>query len=167
MEYRSGALWTAVNERDELGHNLVPDYITSVKQGAFYGWPYSYYGAHVDTRMKPQSPDKVASAISPDYATGAHTASLGLTFADGAKLGPRFDNGAFVGQHGSWNRNPPSGYKVIVIPFRAGAPAGEPMDVLTGFLVDGQARAASRRSSPSRKTARCWSRTMSATRCGA
>jgi glucose/arabinose dehydrogenase len=133
-EPTTGALWTAVNERDELGNNLVPDYITSVKDGAFYGWPYSYYGQHVDKRPRPPRPDLVAKAIPPDYAVGAHTASLGLTFAEGASLGPRFADGAFVGQHGSWNRNPPSGYKVIFVPFSGGKPSGQPVDVLTGFL---------------------------------
>jgi glucose/arabinose dehydrogenase len=132
----TGALWTAVNERDELGHNLVPDYITSVKDGAHYGWPWSYYGQTVDKRVKPANPEMVAKAIAPDYAVGAHTASLGLTFADGAKLGAAYGEGAFVGQHGSWNRNPFSGYKVIFVPFSGGKPAAEPMDVLTGFLDD-------------------------------
>lgn len=133
-EPTSGALWTAVNERDELGHNLVPDYITSVKDGAHYGWPWSYFGQTVDTRVKPERPDMVAKAIKPDYALGAHTASLGLTFANGAKLGPTFANGAFVGQHGSWNRDPFSGYKVIFVPFAKGMPSGEAVDVLTGFI---------------------------------
>lgn len=130
----SGALWTSVNERDELGPNLVPDYITSVKDGAFYGWPWSYYGQTVDTRVKPTNAEMVAKAIAPDYAVGAHTASLGLTFAEGAKLGPEFSSGAFVGQHGSWNRDPFSGYKVIYIPFAGGKPAGQAVDVLTGFI---------------------------------
>ncbi len=130
----SGALWTAVNERDELGPNLVPDYITSVKDGAFYGWPWSYYGQTVDTRVKPANPEMVAKAIAPDYAVGAHTASLGLTFAEGAKLGSEFSSGAFVGQHGSWNRDPFSGYKVIYVPFAGGKPAGQAVDVLTGFI---------------------------------
>ena len=133
-EPKSGALWTAVNERDEIGHNLVPDYITSVKDGAFYGWPYSYYGQNVDVRVKPQNPGLVAKAIAPDYAVGAHTASLGLSFATGAQLGPTFTEGAFIGQHGSWNRDPFSGYKVIFVPFANGKPAGDPVDVLTGFL---------------------------------
>jgi glucose/arabinose dehydrogenase len=134
----SGALWTAVNERDELGHNLVPDYITSVKDGAFYGWPWSYFGQTVDTRVKPQRPDMVAKAIAPDYALGAHTASLGLTFADGAMLGEQFASGAFIGQHGSWNRDPFSGYKVIFVPFSNGKPVGQPIDVLTGFIDEGR-----------------------------
>ena len=133
-EPHSGALWTAVNERDEIGSDLVPDYITSVKDGAFYGWPYSYYGQHVDIRVEPQNPDLVAKAIAPDYAVGPHTASLGLTFAENSKLPPPFTQGAFIGQHGSWNRNPHSGYKVIFVPFSAGKPAGQPIEVLSGFL---------------------------------
>lgn len=133
-EPRSGALWTAVNERDEIGSDLVPDYITSVKDGAFYGWPYSYYGQHVDTRVEPQNPALVAKAIAPDYAVGPHTASLGLTFAEGSALPAPFTEGAFVGQHGSWNRKPHSGYKVIFVPFNGGKPVGQPVDVLTGFL---------------------------------
>ncbi|MDI3273127.1 PQQ-dependent sugar dehydrogenase [Pseudomonas sp. MDT1-16] len=135
-EPRSGALWTAVNERDEIGSDLVPDYITSVKDGGFYGWPYSYYGQHVDIRVEPQNPDLVAKAIAPDYAVGPHTASLGLTFAEGNTLPAQFKEGAFVGQHGSWNRKPHSGYKVIFVPFSAGKPVGQPVDVLTGFLND-------------------------------
>ncbi|WP_053147355.1 sorbosone dehydrogenase family protein [Pseudomonas sp. Pf153] len=133
-EPRSGALWTAVNERDEIGSDLVPDYITSVKDGAFYGWPYSYYGQHVDARVEPQNPEMVAKAIAPDYAVGPHTASLGLTFAEGSRLPAPFTEGAFVGQHGSWNRKPHSGYKVIFVPFNGGKPTGQPVDVLTGFL---------------------------------
>jgi glucose/arabinose dehydrogenase len=137
----SGALWTAVNERDEIGSDLVPDYMTSVRDGGFYGWPYSYYGQHVDTRVEPQRPDLVASAIPPDYALGNHTASLGLAFARDNGLGERFASGAFIGQHGSWNRRPHSGYKVIFVPFVAGRPSGQPVDVLTGFLdQDGNAR---------------------------
>jgi len=133
-EPQSGALWTAVNERDELGHNLVPDYITSVKDGAFYGWPWSYFGQTVDTRVKPENPEMVAKALAPDYSVGAHTASLGLAFAEGAKLGSEYASGAFVGQHGSWNRDPFSGYKVIYVPFAGGKPAGQAVDVLTGFI---------------------------------
>ncbi|MFL6533615.1 MAG: PQQ-dependent sugar dehydrogenase [Pseudomonas sp.] len=133
-EPRSGALWTAVNERDEIGSDLVPDYITSVKDGGFYGWPYSYYGQHVDIRVEPQDPELVAKAIAPDYAVGPHTASLGLTFAEGSTLPAPFTEGAFVGQHGSWNRKPHSGYKVIFVPFSAGKPVGQSVDVLTGFL---------------------------------
>ena len=134
FEPASGALWVAVNERDELGSDLVPDYITSVQRGGFYGWPYSYYGGHVDDRVKPPRPDLVARATVPDYALGPHTGSLGLTFARGSALGPAFAEGAFVGQHGSWNRNPRSGYKVIFVPFAGGRPAGPARDVLTGFL---------------------------------
>ncbi|WP_131107405.1 sorbosone dehydrogenase family protein [Pseudomonas sp. Sample_10] len=133
-EPQSGALWTAVNERDEIGSDLVPDYITSVKDGGFYGWPFSYYGQHVDVRVEPQNPDLVAKAIAPDYAVGPHTASLGLTFAEGNTLPAQFKEGAFIGQHGSWNRKPHSGYKVIFVPFNAGKPTGQPIDVLTGFL---------------------------------
>lgn len=133
-EPTSGALWTAVNERDEIGSDLVPDYITSVKDGGFYGWPFSYYGQHVDVRVKPQNLDLVAKAIAPDYAVGPHTASLGLTFAEGNSLPAQFKEGAFIGQHGSWNRKPHSGYKVIFVPFTGGKPTGQPVDVLTGFL---------------------------------
>ncbi len=137
---QSGALWVAVNERDELGSDLVPDYMTAVQEGAFYGWPYSYYGRHVDTRVQPQRPDLVERAVVPDYALGAHTASLGLTFYEGSLFPQRFAGGAFVGQHGSWNRKPYSGYKVVFIPFADGKPAGMPEDVLTGFLsVQGEA----------------------------
>jgi glucose/arabinose dehydrogenase len=130
---QSGMLWTSVNERDELGNDLVPDYMTSVKDGAFYGWPYSYFGKHVDSRVEPQKPELVAKAIAPDYALGAHTASLGLAFYYGALL-PAYKNGALVGQHGSWNRKPASGYKLIYVPFADGKPSGPPQDVLTGFL---------------------------------
>lgn len=133
-EPTTGALWAAVNERDELGPNLVPDYITSVKDGAFYGWPWSYFGQVVDTRVKPERPDMVAKALAPDFAVGAHTASLGLTFSAGAKLGSQYASGAFVGQHGSWNRDPFSGYKVIFVPFANGMPTGQTVDVLTGFI---------------------------------
>jgi glucose/arabinose dehydrogenase len=130
----SGALWTVVNERDAIGNDLVPDYMTSVKDGGFYGWPYSYFGAHVDVRVQPQRPDLVAKALVPDYALGAHTASLGLAFYTGQMLPASYLNGAFVGQHGSWNRNPASGYKVVFVPFKAGMPAGKAQDVLTGFI---------------------------------
>jgi glucose/arabinose dehydrogenase len=133
-EPSSGALWVAVNERDELGSDLVPDYITSVRDGGFYGWPYSYYGANVDDRVKPPRPDLVAKAIAPDYALGPHTASLGLAAAHGTTLPARFSDGMFVGQHGSWNRKPRSGYKVIFVPFSGGKPSGMPIDVLTGFV---------------------------------
>ena len=139
-EPHSGALWVAVNERDELGSDLVPDYMTSVRDGGFYGWPYSYYGQHVDERVQPERPDLVATAIVPDYALGAHTASLGLAFYEADALPRKYGGGAFIGQHGSWNRNPRSGYKVIFVPFADGRPAGLPEDVLTDFLnADGQA----------------------------
>ena len=132
----TGALWVAVNERDELGSDLVPDYMTSVRDGGFYGWPYSYYGKHVDERVQPQRPDLVAQALVPDYALGPHTASLGLASSRGTNLPAQFRNGMFVGQHGSWNRRPHSGYKVIFVPFIAGKPAGAAVDVLTGFLSE-------------------------------
>jgi glucose/arabinose dehydrogenase len=137
VEPRTGALWAAVNERDELGSDLVPDYMTSVRRGGFYGWPYSYYGRHVDARVKPARPDLVAAALVPDYALGAHTASLGLAFYQGGLLGPGYAGGAFIGQHGSWNRRPASGYKVIFVPFSGGRPSGPPVDLLTGFLGKG------------------------------
>lgn len=133
-EPTSGKLWTAVNERDELGNDLVPDYITSVSDGGFYGWPYSYYGQHIDDRVKPQRPDLTAKAIAPDYALGSHTASLGIAFSTGNLLGDKYTNGLFIGQHGSWNRKPASGYKVIFVPFNNGQAAGPAEDVLTGFL---------------------------------
>jgi glucose/arabinose dehydrogenase len=133
---KTGELWVVVNERDELGNDLVPDYMTSVKDGAFYGWPYSYYGDHVDTRVEPRRPDLVQKAIAPDYALGAHTASLGLVFNTGNLFPAEIKDGAFIGQHGSWNRKPRAGYKVIFVPFRDGKPSGPPQDVLTGFLND-------------------------------
>ncbi|HEX9951997.1 MAG TPA: DUF6438 domain-containing protein [Rubricoccaceae bacterium] len=138
FEPTTGALWTAVNERDELGSDLVPDYMTSVRRGAFYGWPYSYYGANVDTRAPESRPDLVARAVVPDYALGPHTASLGLAWSGDSRL--PFGEGMFVGQHGSWNRRPRSGYKVVFVPFADGRPAGAPIDVLTGFLVGDEAR---------------------------
>jgi len=131
-----GALWVTVNERDGIGSDLVPDYLTSVRDGGFYGWPYSYFGQHLDERVEPQDPDMVAQAIVPDYALGAHTASLGLAFYEADLLPPRYRGGAFVGQHGSWNRKPRSGYKVIFVPFDGAEPSGMPADVLTGFLND-------------------------------
>ncbi|HWA91018.1 MAG TPA: sorbosone dehydrogenase family protein [Rhizomicrobium sp.] len=141
MGWRGGVLWVAVNERDEIGSDLVPDYMTGLKDGAFYGWPYSYYGQHVDDRVKPQMPALVAKAIPPDYALGTHTASLGLAFSDGAKLGPDYADGVFIGQHGSWNRDPRAGYKVVFVRFAGSMPEGDPKDVLTGFLNDkGEAR---------------------------
>lgn len=133
-EPESRALWVAVNERDELGSDLVPDYITSVRDGGFYGWPFSYYGRHVDYRVEPQRPALIERAIVPDYALGPHTASLGLTWSGARALPPRFNGGMFVGQHGSWNRKPWSGYRVIFVPFANGKPDGQPIDVLTGFL---------------------------------
>ena len=133
-EPTSNKLWTVVNERDEIGSDLVPDYMTSVQDGGFYGWPYSYYGQHVDVRVEPQKPDLVAKAIVPDYALGPHTASLGLSPAKGNTLGQVYTEGMFIGQHGSWNRRPYSGYKVIFVPFTGGKPSGKPMDVLTGFI---------------------------------
>ena len=139
-EPQTKALWTAVNERDELGNDLVPDYMTSVKEGGFYGWPYSYYGQHVDTRVSPQKPELVAKAIAPDYALGGHTASLGLTFYEGKAFPQAYQGGAFIGQHGSWNRKPHSGYKVVFVPFANGKPSGPPQDFLWGFLgADGKA----------------------------
>jgi glucose/arabinose dehydrogenase len=127
-------LWTVVNERDELGNDLVPDYLTSVSEDAFYGFPYSYYGQHVDQRMQPQDPARVATAIAPDYALGSHVAPLGLVFYTGDALAPRFHNGAFIGLHGSWNRKPLSGYKVVFVPFAQGKPSGPIETVLDGFL---------------------------------
>jgi glucose/arabinose dehydrogenase len=131
---QSGALWTVVNERDELGSDLVPDFLTSVQDGAFFGFPYSYYGQHVDVRVQPQRPDVVARAIAPDYALGNHVAPLGLVFYRGSLLPQRYAGGAFIGQHGSWNRKPRSGYKVIFVAFANGRPVGAPVDVLTGFV---------------------------------
>ncbi|HLZ77767.1 MAG TPA: sorbosone dehydrogenase family protein [Sphingomonas sp.] len=132
-----GRLWTVVNERDELGSDLVPDYLTSVEDGDFFGWPWRYYASHEDARVKATPPPYVVNARAPDYALGAHTAALGLAFATGEPLSPRFAEGAFVGQHGSWNRNPPSGYKVVFVPFAKGQPTGaKPIDVLGGFLTD-------------------------------
>ena len=132
-EPETRALWTVVNERDELGNDLVPDYLTSVREGAFYGWPWSYWGQHVDTRVKPQQPDMVAKAIPPDYGLGAHVAALGLTFSD-KRMPANYANGAFIGEHGSWNRRQPAGYKVVFVPFAGGKPSGPPVDFLTGFL---------------------------------
>ena len=140
-EPQTGALWAVANERDELGPNLVPDYLTSVKDGAFYGWPYSYYGQHIDPRVKPQRPDLVARAIPPDYALSSHVAPLGLVFSTGTNFPAAYQGGAFVGEHGSWDRSPLNGYKVVYVPFAGGHPAGPPQDVVTGFLdKDGHAR---------------------------
>ncbi len=135
-----GQLWAVVNERDELGPNLVPDYLTSVREGGFYGWPYSYWGQNVDPRVRPQDEQKVAAAIRPDYALGSHVAALGLAFSTPA-MGARFADGMFVGEHGSWNRENPVGYKVVFVPFRGGRPAGAPIDFVSGFLgSDGKTR---------------------------
>lgn len=140
IQPETGQLWAVVNERDEIGPNLVPDYLTAVQEGGFYGWPYSYWGKHVDTRVRPQEPQKVASAITPDYSLGSHVAALGLSFSTPA-MGAQFADGVFVGQHGSWNRSTPVGYKVSFVPFRDGRPAGAPVDVVTGFLgTDGKTR---------------------------
>lgn len=134
FEPKTGLLWTVVNERDEIGDDVPPDYLTSVKDGGFYGWPYSYWGKIVDTRVQPQRPDLVEKSITPDYALGAHTAALGLAWHSGTELPERFRDGMFIGQHGSWNRSEYSGYKVIFVPFKDGRPSGPPVDVLTGFL---------------------------------
>ncbi|HWL27633.1 MAG TPA: sorbosone dehydrogenase family protein, partial [Burkholderiaceae bacterium] len=131
----SGQLWAVVNERDEIGPNLVPDYLTAVKEGAFYGWPYSYWGQNVDDRVRPQNPDKVAAAIAPDYSLGSHVAALGVDFSSEA-MGPQFANGVFVGEHGSWNRKDPVGYKVVFVPFQDGKPSGPPVDFVAGFRDD-------------------------------
>jgi len=136
IEPQTKSLWTVVNERDELGPNLVPDYMTSVKEGAFYGWPYSYYGQNVDPRVMPQRPDLVAKAIAPDYALSSHVAPLGMTFSNSTSLPQDYRSGAFVGEHGSWNRNAFNGYKVVFVPFNGGKPDGAPKDVVTGFLND-------------------------------
>jgi glucose/arabinose dehydrogenase len=135
----SGQLWAVVNERDELGPNLVPDYMTYVRQGAFYGWPYSYWGRNVDHRIQPQKPAMVRSAVRPDYSLGSHHAPLGIAFSSAA-MGSRFGEGAFVGEHGSWNRTTPVGYRVVFVPFRNGRPAGNPVEFVTDFLKDGKAR---------------------------
>jgi glucose/arabinose dehydrogenase len=138
IEPTNGALWTAVNERDEIGDDVPPDYLTSVQDGGFYGWPYSYWGKIVDERVQPQRPDLVAKSITPDYALGGHTAALGLTWYGGEALPQPFRNGMFVGLHGSWNRSDLSGYRVVFVPFQGGRPSGDPIDVLTGFLKDGE-----------------------------
>lgn len=132
----NGQLWAVVNERDEIGPNLVPDYLTTVREGAFYGWPYSYWGSHEDRRVRPQKPEKVAAAIAPDYALGSHVAALGLAFSQ-ASMGAQFAEGVFIGEHGSWNRGDPVGYKVVFVAFRGGRPTGEPVDFVTGFKEDG------------------------------
>jgi glucose/arabinose dehydrogenase len=135
-----GQLWAVANERDEIGPDLVPDYLTSIKDGGFYGWPYSYWGQHVDTRVQPQNPKLVAAAIKPDFSLGSHVAALGLSFSS-ANMGKEFADGVFVGQHGSWNRKSPAGYKVVFVPFSNGRPSGAPVDFLTGFMErDGTTR---------------------------
>lgn len=135
IQPETGQLWTVVNERDELGEDLVPDYLTSVKEGGFYGWPYAYWGQNVDDRVRPQNKDKVAASLTPDYALGSHVAALGLDFSSDV-MGEQFAEGVFIGEHGSWNRKEPVGYKVIFVPFRDGHPAGEPIDFATGFRTD-------------------------------
>ncbi len=140
FEPQTHALWAVINERDELGPDLVPDYLTSVKRNAFYGWPYSYYGQHVDPRVRPQRPDLVASAIPPDYALSSHVAPLGMVFYQGQNLPPQYHGGAFVGEHGSWDRRVLNGYKVVYVPFSNGRPSGMAQDVVTGFLANGKAQ---------------------------
>jgi glucose/arabinose dehydrogenase len=136
----TGQLWAVVNERDELGPDLPPDYLTSVREGGFYGWPYSYWGRNVDPRVRPQDAQKVAAALVPDYALGSHVAALGVAFSLPA-MGGEFADGVFVGMHGSWNREKPVGYKVVFVPFREGRPAGAPVDFVSGFLgTDGKTR---------------------------
>lgn len=135
VQPETGTLWAVVNERDELGPNLVPDYLTSVQEGGFYGWPYAYWGKNVDDRVRPQNPEKVAASITPDYSLGSHVAALGVAFSTPA-MGSEFADGVFVGEHGSWNRSEPVGYKVIFVPFSNGRPAGEPIDFVAGFLGD-------------------------------
>jgi glucose/arabinose dehydrogenase len=141
FEPRTQTLWTVVNERDELGNDLVPDYLTSVREGAFYGWPYSYFGQHVDERVKPPRPDLVAAAVKPDYSLGSHVAALGLAFSENTSLPAEFASGAFIGEHGSWNRKPRSGYQVVFVPFRGGRPEGVPRLVLGGFIDDKEDKA--------------------------
>lgn len=140
IEPTTGAVWAVVNERDELGPQLVPDYLTSVREGAFYGWPYSYWGQNIDPRVRPQKPELVATAVAPDYALGAHVAALGLSFATQGGFGGGFTEGAFIGEHGSWNRHDPAGYKVTWVPFSGGRPSGPPVDFATGFLTEDGAR---------------------------
>ncbi|MDB5698095.1 MAG: Lsorbosone dehydrogenase [Alphaproteobacteria bacterium] len=140
FEPRTGILWAIANERDEIGPNLVPDYLTSVRENAFYGWPYSYYGQHIDVRVQPQRPDLVTRAIPPDYALSSHVAPLGMVFGNASSLPMRYRSGVFISEHGSWDRSPVNGYKVVYVPFRAGRPSGPPQDVVTGFLTrDGKA----------------------------
>jgi glucose/arabinose dehydrogenase len=136
IEPTTGKLWAVANERDEIGPDLVPDYLTSVQENGFYGWPYSYWGQHVDIRVQPPRPELVAKAIPPDYGLGSHVAPLGLAFSQATSLPDRYRNGVFVGEHGSWDRDPVSGYKVVYVPFRDGRPSGPPEDVVTGFISD-------------------------------
>jgi len=138
FEPQTGKLWAIANERDEIGPNLVPDYLTSVRDGGFYGWPYSYYGQHVDVRVQPQRPDLVATAISPDYALSSHVAPLGMAFSQASSLPARYRSGVLIAEHGSWDRSPLNGYKVVYVPFQAGRPSGPPEDVVTGFLTQDQ-----------------------------
>jgi glucose/arabinose dehydrogenase len=141
FEPTSAKLWAIVNERDEIGPDLVPDYLTAVQENAFYGWPYSYWGQHVDIRVQPQRPELVAQAIRPDYGLGSHVAPLGLVFSQGDSLPAQYRSGVFIGEHGSWDRDPPVGYKVVYIPFSDGRPNGPPQDVVTGFVSnDGKTR---------------------------
>ena len=144
FEPQTGKLWAIVNERDEIGPNLVPDYLTSVRDGGFYGWPYSYFGRHVDRRVEPQRPDLVASAIAPDYALSSHVAPLGLVFTQASSLPSAYRDGALISEHGSWDRSPLNGYKIVYVPFQNGRPSGPPQDVVTGFLTRDQADAQGR-----------------------
>ena len=144
FEPQTGKLWAIVNERDEIGPNLVPDYLTQVRRGAFYGWPYSYFGQHVDIRVQPQRPDIVAKAIAPDYALSSHVAPLGIAFSQDSRLPARYRSGVFIAEHGSWDRSPLNGYKVVYVPFQAGRPAGVPQDVVTGFLTPDQRKSQGR-----------------------
>ena len=165
IEPSTGNLWTVVNERDEIGDNVPPDYLTSVQDGGFYGWPYSYWGKNVDERVQPQKPDLVEKALTPDYALGAHTASLGLAYSDQNALPETFRNGMIIGQHGSWNRSELSGYKVVFVPFKNGRPAGAPNDILTGFINNGVAHGRPV-GSPSTTPVHCWLPMTPATRFG-
>ena len=144
FEPQTGKLWAIVNERDEIGPNLVPDYLTSVREGGFYGWPYSYFGQHVDIRAQPQRPDLVAKAIPPDYALSSHVAPLGIAFSQASSLPARYRSGVFVAEHGSWDRSPLNGYKVVYVPFQAGRPSGPPQDVVTGFLTQDETKSQGR-----------------------
>jgi len=144
FEPQTGKLWAIVNERDEIGPNLVPDYLTAVRDGGFYGWPYSYFGQHVDVRVEPQRPDLVTKAISPDYALSSHVAPLGMIFIQNSSLPSHYRSGVFISEHGSWDRSPLNGYKVVYVPFQNGRPSGSPQDVVTGFLTRDQAKAMGR-----------------------